>query len=74
MSKRDVIKAWKNPGYRNTLSAEQLGAMPANPAGVMEIADEAIGVVAAGAIPTSFNCATNITCTAFPTCRPEVCY
>jgi mersacidin/lichenicidin family type 2 lantibiotic len=29
----DVIRAWKDPIYRNTLSDEQLASIPSNPAG-----------------------------------------
>jgi mersacidin/lichenicidin family type 2 lantibiotic len=41
----DLIRAWKDETYRNGLSAEQLAAMPANPAGVLELSeDELAGV------------------------------
>jgi len=29
----NIIRAWKDPIYRSTLSAEQLASIPANPAG-----------------------------------------
>jgi mersacidin/lichenicidin family type 2 lantibiotic len=29
----DIIRAWKDPIYRSTLSEEQLASLPANPAG-----------------------------------------
>ncbi|MDC0672148.1 mersacidin/lichenicidin family type 2 lantibiotic [Nannocystis radixulma] len=37
MKNVDVIRAWRDPEYRATLSAEQLNALPANPAGVVEL-------------------------------------
>jgi mersacidin/lichenicidin family type 2 lantibiotic len=35
--KLDIIRAWKDENYRQGLSAEQINALPANPAG--ELAD-----------------------------------
>jgi mersacidin/lichenicidin family type 2 lantibiotic len=41
----DLIRAWKDERYRNGLTADQLAAMPANPAGVLELSeDELAGV------------------------------
>lgn len=51
MSTNNIIKAWKNPAYRATLSAAERAALPANPAGTIELADEAVGHVAGGAAP-----------------------
>ena len=33
MKKINVLKAWKNEEYRQSLTAEQIAALPANPAG-----------------------------------------
>lgn len=33
MKKVDIIRAWKDESYRNSLSAEQISQLPANPAG-----------------------------------------
>ena len=33
MKKVNVLKAWKNEEYRQSLTAEQIAALPANPAG-----------------------------------------
>ena len=41
----DLIRAWKDEMYRDGLTAEQLAAMPANPAGALELSeDELAGV------------------------------
>jgi mersacidin/lichenicidin family type 2 lantibiotic len=48
MSLVDVIKAWTDPRYRDTLSAEQLAAIPDNPAGVVELGDAQLSSVAGG--------------------------
>jgi mersacidin/lichenicidin family type 2 lantibiotic len=50
MSKIDIVRAWKDPVYRASLSAEQRAALPQNPAGSVEISDEDLGKVSAGAI------------------------
>jgi mersacidin/lichenicidin family type 2 lantibiotic len=36
----DVVRAWKDPKYRRSLSAEQLECLPTNPAGRLELTDE----------------------------------
>ncbi len=33
MSHEQIIRAWKDSAYRNSLSAEELAQLPANPAG-----------------------------------------
>ncbi len=49
MSKIDVIRAWKDPEYRNNLSEAELGALSANPAGPMELSDGELDVATGGA-------------------------
>jgi mersacidin/lichenicidin family type 2 lantibiotic len=39
MSRVDIIRAWKDSSYRRSLSKDQLAAMPANPAGAIELTD-----------------------------------
>lgn len=34
MTKDMIIRAWKDPAFRATLTPEQLAALPANPAGL----------------------------------------
>ena len=43
MSNNDVVRAWKDPKYRASLSAAQQAALPANPAGGMDLSDEELG-------------------------------
>ena len=78
MSHQHVIKAWKDPAYRNTLSPTERAALPANPAGAIEISDEVLGHFA-GAIynppPPTGLCLTQIACpyTRFPVCSNSGC-
>jgi mersacidin/lichenicidin family type 2 lantibiotic len=56
MSNRQIIRAWKSPGYRNALSPAELAALPPNPAGAVEISDEDLGKVAGGGRPPTAVC------------------
>jgi mersacidin/lichenicidin family type 2 lantibiotic len=51
MNKTDVIRAWKDPVYRATLTPEQIASLPEHPAGAIELADEKVRYVY-GAVPT----------------------
>src|SRR5580704_9477910 len=56
MSNKNIIRAWKDPVYRNSLSASERAALPPNPAGAIEISDADLGLVAGGEIPASALC------------------
>ncbi|MEX1364190.1 MAG: mersacidin/lichenicidin family type 2 lantibiotic [Nannocystaceae bacterium] len=65
MSNFDVVRAWKDPAYRRTLTPEQLASLPEHPAGLVELSDEQLGeasggVAAAGPVQT-----TALTCTQY---------
>ena len=49
MSKHNIVRAWKDPQYRQSLSAAEKVALPANPAGATELTDEQLGQVSGGA-------------------------
>lgn len=62
MSKNDVVRAWKDPKYRQSLSAAEQAELPPNPAGAMELTDEQLGQVSGGVpFPTSL-CSWHRTC------------
>jgi mersacidin/lichenicidin family type 2 lantibiotic len=61
MNKTDLIRAWKDPMYRATLEAEELGALAAHPAGLIELRDDELRAIGGAATPIT----TAITCTAF---------
>lgn len=44
----DIIRAWKDEEYRNSLSQEQRSQLPENPAGMIELSDEDMGSVVGG--------------------------
>ena len=51
MSSKNIVRAWKDPAYRNSLSAAERAALPENPAGVIELSDADLGKVAGGYLP-----------------------
>ena len=44
----DIIRAWTDVEYRETLTAEQLASVPANPAGTANLSDAALSRVVGG--------------------------
>jgi mersacidin/lichenicidin family type 2 lantibiotic len=73
MSNNKVIRAWKDPMFRNSLSHEERASLPENPAGVIELTDaqlEAAGAAKPTAICT-YVC--SIGCTWGPSCPSSLC-
>ena len=58
MSKSNIIRAWKDPVYRNSLSESERAALPSNPAGSIELSDADLGHVAGGRPKLSRNICT----------------
>jgi mersacidin/lichenicidin family type 2 lantibiotic len=48
MSHQDIIRAWKDEEYRNSLSESERAQLPENPAGLIELADAELEAVAGG--------------------------
>jgi len=48
--KLDIVRAWKDETYRQSLSEEQSSLLPANPAGTLELADTDLMSVYGGGI------------------------
>jgi mersacidin/lichenicidin family type 2 lantibiotic len=47
----DIVRAWKDPEYRKTLTPEELASLPENPAGKPELtADDLANVVGGAAV------------------------
>ncbi|MCZ7429959.1 mersacidin/lichenicidin family type 2 lantibiotic [Micromonospora sp. WMMA1949] len=44
----DYIRAWKDPVYRASLSDEERAALPANPAGFVELSDHELDTAPGG--------------------------
>ena len=48
MSNMDIVRAWKDAEYRQSLSAEDQALLPEHPAGAIELAEEELDQVAGG--------------------------
>lgn len=47
----DVARAWKDESYRESLTSDQLAALPAHPAGIAELSEEELVAAAGGISP-----------------------
>ena len=52
----EIIRAWKDKNFRNSLSEEQRAQLPANPAGLVEIDDTQLVQVTGGGLGTHERC------------------
>jgi mersacidin/lichenicidin family type 2 lantibiotic len=48
MSNIDIIRAWKDAEYRNSLTQEQREALPENPAGIVDLSSAELSKVTGG--------------------------
>jgi len=60
MKKRQIVRSWRDPEYRESLTAAERAALPEHPAAAIELADEELAlaghdVVGLGVIPISLN-------------------
>ena len=46
MTIKNIVRAWRDPMFRSTLSADEIGQLPANPAGLIELQGSALDAVA----------------------------
>ncbi len=49
MSNEDIIRAWKDEDYCNSLSQEKRSQLPDNPAGAIELSQEEMEIIQGGA-------------------------
>jgi mersacidin/lichenicidin family type 2 lantibiotic len=61
MSRLDIIRAWKDAAYRQSLSKAQLAAMPANPAGLVDLTAEEAAAIAGRANGADTSCGPKCT-------------
>ena len=65
MTTKNIIRAWKDAEYRNSLSAREQASLPANPAGGIELAEADLdGVTGGASIPWTYRifCTSIILC------------
>lgn len=68
MNKTDVIRAWKDPFYRASLSEEAQAALPQHPAGITELSDDQLMSWGASTPIT-----TALTCTEYTFAGSKAC-
>lgn len=56
MKTEDVIRAWKDAEFRAQLSEEERALLPQNPAGLVQLTDEALQDVVGGASCLCWSC------------------
>ena len=48
MTKKDIIRAWKDAEYRRSLSEAERAMLPEHPAGLVDLTDAELATVAGG--------------------------
>ena len=69
MKKQDIIRAWRDGDFYDSLDAEQKAAMPASPAALPTVDDSVLSSITGGC--TFSNCPTSAICSP---CPPKHCY
>ena len=72
MTTKHVIRAWKDPEYRNALSQAERTLVPEHPAGMIELSDSDLGKVAGGWVFTDWLVCYTYRC-ATQACRTPSC-
>ena len=54
MKKIDVVRAWRDEEYRDSLSVEERASLPDNPAGLATISDETLRSITGGCCETNY--------------------
>jgi mersacidin/lichenicidin family type 2 lantibiotic len=68
----DIIRAWKDEGYRNSLSETDRAALPPHPAGLIALTEADLGAVAGGRWKeTRITECSDDECHISATCPPE---
>ncbi len=66
MAHVDIIRAWTDPEYRETLTAAERAQLPENPAGMVVLDDDALAAMSGGRpFPGPFPITTAPTCTMY---------
>jgi mersacidin/lichenicidin family type 2 lantibiotic len=70
MRRIDLVRAWKDPAYRDSLVAADVADLPAHPSGLVELSDSDLKVAsgAQAAIVTTFRTCTEFTFHRFHCC------
>lgn len=47
-NKETIIRAWKDPEFRNNLNEAELASIPEHPAGIIQLSDDELSDIAGG--------------------------
>ena len=56
MDRRSIVRAWKDPEYRKSLTPEELASLPPNPAGDLELFEQDLEKVSGGGTANTAKC------------------
>jgi mersacidin/lichenicidin family type 2 lantibiotic len=70
VSRIDVVRAWKDTEYREGLSEAELAALPANPAGLIELVDTELEGLSGGGVVLPPDKTIVVIRTVPPACAP----
>ena len=74
MSKLDIVRAWKDEEYCESLSDKQRASLPENPAGVIELTDAQLSAAGGGAAQEQLTTIITLPiCPTFYMCSLTVC-
>ena len=54
MTEIDIIRCWKDPAYRDSLSDAERGLVPDHPLGLIELSDSDLAELSGGALPLTY--------------------
>jgi mersacidin/lichenicidin family type 2 lantibiotic len=63
MTRKQIIRAWKDAEYRNSLSESERASLPENPAGMIELSDASLNDATGALIRRVGDDSTVWTCT-----------
>jgi len=70
----DVIRAWKDEEYFNSLTEKQRRGLPSHPAGLIELSDDDLQMAVGGSGSTNTDCShPRIGCSATSACNITFC-
>ena len=70
MKKKDIIRAWRDGEFYESLTDEQKASLPENPAALLALDDDVLNSVSGGCCSAMYPCPTSIVCSP---CPPRHC-
>ena len=74
MKRNEIIRAWKNPAFRRSLTADQQAQMPSNPVGAVNLSDEDLRSVSGGSSLTHCCTCSPLPASVCTPCPPAYCF